>query len=249
MILTIENQCSKSGSQFVDSILSVSGPQRDLAVLSEYITGNVPDFIKTLVDVTVKNDQHELIYSVLPDYLSAGHDNDYFRTPMSPITAQKIADLYQCCFPSRKMVSDIWKQATVKLTPGPLPPGPSMVTTAYFNKHNDNINDQLADLDSFVLGSLVAGHKKDVVVTPQLLQHPGNVAIYGWQLVNGNPIQGLNAVSHDRNYYDYSHGIRLVSRTATLDGQQVDLVDIFKDAALCGLISDEGPLTSPRYVI
>jgi hypothetical protein len=49
-------------------------------------------------------------------------------------------------------------------------------------------------LASFQLGSLLVGHKKDVVLTPLLATtYPKDVAIYGWTELNGVPIQGLNA--------------------------------------------------------
>jgi hypothetical protein len=49
------------------------------------------------------------------------------------------------------------------------------------------------------------------------------------------------------HYVDYSHGVRLVKRTATLDGKQKDVMEILRDANLCVLLSDEGALTHPGY--
>ncbi len=40
-------------------------------------------------------------------------------------------------------------------------------------------------------GKLIAGHKKDVVITNRLLTMPKRVAIYGWHRPNGSPIQPL----------------------------------------------------------
>ena len=103
------------------------------------------------------------------------------------------------------------------------------------------------------LGSLTAGHKKDVVITTALLAHPGRVAIYGWQWLNepghedGSPIQPLDATSHAGNYADYGHGIRLVANVMAVDGADRALVDVLADPDLCGLVSGEGVLTVPRY--
>ncbi|MEO0753140.1 MAG: hypothetical protein AAFY25_15190, partial [Pseudomonadota bacterium] len=58
---------------------------------------------------------------------------------------------------------------------------------------------------------------------------------------NGTPIQPLSTV-HGAGYADYSHGVRLVSRTAYLDGQEVDLHQIMANPRYAGIISHEGPM-------
>ena len=61
-----------------------------------------------------------------------------------------------------------------------------------FARHNELVWEQRkAALMSHPLGTLVAGGKKDVVLTPQLAAKPGKVAIYGWHRVNGVAIQPL----------------------------------------------------------
>jgi hypothetical protein len=120
----------------------------------------------------------------------------------------------------------------------------SMLSTARFIAHSDRINAQRANAR---LGVLTAGQKKDVVLTKALAHHSGHVAIYGWHLLSGTPIEGLNATSHSATYADYSHGIRLVHGTMTVDRQEVTLADVLNDPALCGLVSDEGVGPFPRY--
>ena len=73
------------------------------------------------------------------------------------------------------------------------------------------------------------------------------VAIYGFHQLNGVPIQGLNAFSHDDSYTDYSHGTRLFSLTCELEGSQYAVKDVLQDPVLCGLLSDEGPLRLLAY--
>jgi hypothetical protein len=51
---------------------------------------------------------------------------------------------------------------------------------------------------------------------------------------------------HGAGYADYSHGIRLVSRTAYLDGRAVDLRELLASPRYAALLSDEGPVTGPR---
>ena len=36
-------------------------------------------------------------------------------------------------------------------------------------------------------GTLVSGHKKDVVISPRLTTNPEKLAIYGWHQLNGVP--------------------------------------------------------------
>ena len=89
------------------------------------------------------------------------------------------------------------------------------------------------------LGALVAGDKKDVVIAAKLSGTPGKVAIYGWHQANGKPIQPLYT-GHADFYADYSHGIRLVQLTLGVNGVVKTVPEVLADAALCGLLSDEG---------
>jgi hypothetical protein len=55
------------------------------------------------------------------------------------------------------------------------------------------------------------------------------------------PIQPLSTV-HGARYADYSHGVRLVSAVAYVNGQPRLLLEILEDPWLAGIISDEGPI-------
>ena len=68
--------------------------------------------------------------------LSTGNDRDYIRFPMNPITAQRIADHYACILPTSKIVDLIYQQARQKLKPITFAPGPHMVSTSQYIKHN-----------------------------------------------------------------------------------------------------------------
>jgi hypothetical protein len=96
------------------------------------------------------------------------------------------------------------------------------------------------------LGALVAGHKKDVVITARLAQSPGKVAIYGWHHTNGDPIQPLY-LGHTAAWVDYSHGVRLVQRSLQVNGKPSSVAAVLADANLAGLLSDEGPFVCSRY--
>jgi len=91
------------------------------------------------------------------------------------------------------------------------------------------------------LGELVSGDKKDVVMTNRLAAKFGRIAIYGWHRGPGQPIQPLSTV-HGANYADYSHGIRLISEMALIDGKLRSVYDILRDSSTAKLLSDEGPI-------
>jgi hypothetical protein len=93
---------------------------------------------------------------------------------------------------------------------------------------------------------LVAGIKKDVVITNRLKEKPNRVAIYGWHKLDGEPIQPLTIV-HKETYVDYSHGTRLVRRAMRVDGRDMMIEDVLKDPHRCAVISDEGTIEVPRY--
>jgi hypothetical protein len=67
------------------------------------------------------------------------------------------------------------------------------------------------------------------------------VAIYGWHKPDGKPIQPLYT-GHVDWYVDYSHGIRLVSRTVTLDGKERDLFDVLADPKTCAIVGEDQPI-------
>ena len=56
--------------------------------------GNVPPFLRTFVPGRGRPlGAVKATYFVAPDYLAVGSDDDYFLTPLTPETAQKVADL------------------------------------------------------------------------------------------------------------------------------------------------------------
>ena len=104
-----------------------------------------------------------------------------------------------------------------------------------------------AQLDSVVdghawvaAGDLVAGHKKDLVLTRKMQGRPDRVAIYGWHRLSGEPLQPVNTVHVDW-YADYSHGVRLVWDGA-YRWRGSGIAETLADPQPASLLSDEGPL-------
>ena len=81
-------------------------------------------------------------YYVTPDYLAVGSDDDYFLAPISPYTAQRIAEALHCTLPTPKMVNQIFFAAEVKLAPAPIPPSAAMTAVPVFRQHNDLVRAQ-----------------------------------------------------------------------------------------------------------
>lgn len=240
-----------SGSEFARKISGLNLPQRDRAVEEAVLVGNIPDFLRHFCPVTVTNifDGQTNIgtFHVMPDYLAVGPDSDYLLMPVSPNAAQRIADRLDCLLPTPKMVDAIDTAAVVKLAPSPIPPSAAMTTVPVFVRHNEMIRAQRGALTNlFPLGALVAGDKKDVVISARLSGVTNKVAIYGWHNTNGAPLQPLY-LGHVAWWVDYSQCVRLVSRTMQVNGERRSVADVLADPKLCGLLSDEGVITNARY--
>jgi hypothetical protein len=149
--------------------------------------------------------------------------------------------------PTTKMVDAIYDQSAVRFRPEPMVPGPEMRSTEYYRMHNQMIKEQ-GLVTGFSLGKLVAGHKKDVVVTNRLAAEPGKIAIYGWHRYRGDPIQPLSTV-HGARYADYSHGIRLVSDIVLIDGRYESIYRILEDPSLADVLSDEGAIGNLEQIV
>jgi hypothetical protein len=234
------------GAAFMKRIAALNATEREEAIAQEICAGNIPDFLRNFQTVTAqivdsKGVARTATYQVMPDYLAVGSDTDFVRVPMTPQTAQRIADAFGCSLPTRKMVDDIYRQAAIKLEPRPLVQSREAIQT--FVEHNGIIEEQRQGIP---LASLVAGIKKDVVITNRLLEKPGRVAIYGWHKSGGTPIQPLTIV-HAARYVDYSHGIRLIKRGVLIDGKPYDIRHALHNEETCTLLSDEGPIRCATY--
>jgi hypothetical protein len=237
------------GAKFMESLDGMKLADREAAILREIARGNFPEFLRSLKSVEIRgtirdgNGEREVTarLHVMPDYLAVGSDADFVRMPMTPQTSQRIADCFGCVLPTRKIVDAIDQQAQLHLAPHPLTHAREAVAT--FLEHHKNIEKQRADK---LLGMLLTGIKKDIVLSPRIFERPDRLAIYGWRQLDGKPIQPLTIV-HSNRYVDYSHGARLIGNAIELGGKSVRITDLLRDPVHCGLVSDEGPIVPPRY--
>lgn len=237
----------ESGSSFMQRTANMSRAQKDAAIVQAITSGNMPSFLRTFRDVTVRRRlsdgrEHTITYKVMPDYLAIGSDSDFVRVPMTPMAAQQIAERFNCILPTTQMVDDIYRNAQTRLSPQTMTPNSSMTSNSYFVEHSRMIESARRNA-GHTNGQLLAGHKKDIVITNRLNSNPNKVAIYGWHRSNGSPIQPLSTV-HGESYADYSHGVRLIQKTVMVDGREMNIEDVLRDPVLSGLLSNEGQITN-----
>ena len=235
------------GREFYRQAVAMKWKERDSLAIREVFMGNIPEFLRRFspVQVSITDSATGKIinatYYVAPDYLSIGTDNDWARIPLTPMAAQQIADRVECFLPTRKMVNDIYRQATVKLEPVPMYAFRDSTITMWH--HHMIVEGQRRGRKG-----LIAGIKKDVVISEKVSRdaRPDREAIYGWHKLDGLPIQPLYT-GHINWWVDYSHGIRLIYKKIRVGKRWMDYQDVLKDPLLRRLICDETFCDYYRY--
>ena len=235
------------GREFYRQAVAMKWKERDSLAIREVFMGNIPEFLRRFspVQVSITDSATGKIinatYYVAPDYLSIGTDNDWARIPLTPMAAQQIADRVECFLPTRKMVNDIYRQATVKLEPVPMYAFRDSTITMWH--HHMIVEGQRRGRKG-----LIAGIKKDVVISEKVSRdaRPDREAIYGWHKLDGLPIQPLYT-GHINWWVDYSHGIRLIYKKIRVGKRWMDYQDVLKDPLLRKLICDETFCDYYRY--
>lgn len=238
---------SITGEQFFKEAMTMQWKQRDSFAVKEILEGNIPTFLLKLIPINVSvidsttRKVNRATYYVMPDYLSVGNNHNWARVPLTPMSAQLIADSLNCFLPTRKMVNDIYANAVVKLAPVPMYIHRDSTVTMW--QHHLIIEGQRKQKKG-----LIAGIKKDVVISDLLLRSPktNRVAIYGWHQLNDKPIQPLY-IGHVNWYVDYSHGIRLVARKVKVNGKWMDYTKVLEHPILKKLLTDESVGDMTRY--
>ena len=217
-----------TGEAFFKQAVSYNWRERDSLALEFVNAGQVPDFYFHFVPVTMpftmpdgKNIKVTLY--VAPDYFMVGTNRNWARVPITPMAAQKIADVYACFLPTPRMVDAIYKASTLKLAPVPMYAFRDSTITMW--QHHLIIEGQRKNKKG-----LISGIKKDVVLSNKVLEHakPNRVAIYGWHTLDEKPIQPVYA-GHVNWYVDYSHGIRLIAQKVKIDGVLQNYSVLFGD--------------------
>ncbi len=238
----------------VDSLLNnltqLSITQREDSLIYYMSNGWMPAYNFRFKKVSYQyrnaaNKNIKVSFWVSPDYLSIGTNENFVRIPLTPQSAQLLADEFHCLLPTSKMVDEIYKTAKLKLPPIPLVENRDSLPT--FTKHHFLIQKQLQNK---IPNGIVAGIKKDIIQSTAVLNNPkpNRVAIYGWHKLDGNPIQRLYT-GHVDWYVDYSHGIRLVYKKMLVNNKVYFVKDVLNNPDLAGSICDDKICASMRYII
>jgi hypothetical protein len=243
---------AETGTDFARRVADLNESDRERFIASALLAGDIPSFLRTLKPVRLQGELPSgrivtITLCVMPDYLAIGSDRDFLRIPMRLGTALLVAQRFGFVLPTARIVDAIYDQAEVQLAPQPLPAGDAMRSTAYYRTHDGLVRAQLEGRAA-PLGALVAGDKKDLVLTNELRTMPGRIAIYGWHVSSGHPIQSLS-LWHGTRYADYSHGSRMVSQIVLVNGMQRSLYDVMGDPKLAPIVSREGPIPFTRQLV
>jgi hypothetical protein len=233
------------GRAFAEEVRGLADDERESSIQRELLAGNIPGFLRRLMPVRLPSaradgSQADVVICVAPDYLAIGSDDDFLLMPMRLGTALSMAMTYGFTLPTPRMVDEIYAQAGVKSVPQPLPAGNQMRSTEYLVQHNELIGGQ-REVHGVLPGALIAGDKKDLVLTNHLWSHLDRVAIYGWHLANGKPIQPVSTV-HGWRYADYSHGVRLISARVFVDGKSSSIFTVMQNPRLAAALCGEGAI-------
>jgi hypothetical protein len=240
------------GEELARALGSLDLEMREARIYREIADGNVPTWLRELRPVRLRAPldgvEHELTFWVTPDYLSIGSDDDYLLVPLSPQTAQRVADRVGATLPTPRMVDATWLAAERRLSPQRLSPRDSIESVRsveYYDRHTSVIVAQRM-LKGTPPGAFVAGHKKDVVLSPEVEANPGKVAVYGMHRPDGTPRQRLSTVA-EADFVYYNHGVRLVHRDVVVDGVIRDLAELLVDPEWAPLLSRAGALERAGY--
>ena len=236
------------GTPYLQGLQGLPLLEREQQIVSEFLQGNVPPETRRLVPLQIHATTSEgrplaAVCFVTADCLAIGSEQDSVRLALTPAAAVTLADKLGCLLITPRLSDAIYEAATVRLTPQPMTENRESLATLL--QHQSLIQQQL--LRQAFPGTLVAGAKKDLVLTGRLLENRGRVALYGWHQSDGLPIQPLYT-GHSQHYVDYSHGIRLIHDQLWIDGQPHSAAAVLSDQKLWPLLSREGPLDAAKIV-
>jgi hypothetical protein len=155
--------------------------------------------------------------------------NRTLRLPVSYAETIQICRLLHCLPPTAAFSDAIWRATAVHPQPIGLVNTPEdaryMATLEWCIRHNTNVDKCPCD-DS----TLIADVGKDWILDNRL--GVKGAVNYGWRSTGPDGTPRLTqhiGDTHDSAHYDYAQVLRVVQRTAQLDGQPVDLLDHLTD--------------------
>ena len=249
--------------------------RREKAIIAQLQAGNMPGWLRQWVTVEVKASSPKVTVRVMPDYLCVGDDTDFRHLPLDQHSAQRVADMFGACLPTAKICHAIYRTTPAAqriarndrdyyIKPWTLRKAIkkdwAQTSTAAYDEHSVAIQAAMSKA-GIKPGHIVAGHKKDVVVSPRLLKNPERIAFHGFYDAKGIPAEPCNenggasfclkeipTVTHPETarFTDYSQGVRLMHPVMQVDGALKLVREVLADPVLFKLISVDGPINPPR---
>lgn len=215
---------------FKDEFLKTpAGPAREALVYNAIIQQGPP---KNLVPVTVPGPNGtKITYKVMADYVMI----DGIRVPMTPVTAQKVANHFGMSLPTAKMSQQIYNAADTKVRAPPLS-GSGYVSplTGQHYSAKDVVKSRIGESDAAVYYSdltnqkiqeatkdknpgLVGGHGKEIT-EPGDGANISDVSFGGWQGSSGSALQPYSYAHKGQAgaHTEYALNTRLVDDVVTV---------------------------------
>jgi hypothetical protein len=183
---------------FKDEFLKTPpGPAREALVYNAIIQQGPP---KNLVPVTVPGPGGtKITYQTMADYITI----DGIRVPMTPVTAQRVANHFGMMLPTSKMSQQIYEAAKTKVRANPLS-GTGYVSPLTGKRYSgkDVVKSRIGESDAAVAYSnltnqelskiknpgLISGHGKEIT-EPTQSASISDVSFGGWQGAGGKALQ------------------------------------------------------------
>lgn len=229
------------GTEFIATLPEKASAAREAALLEAIEAGHIAPI--TWSEVQSDSGKHRATFFVTSDALRVGNEEDSVRINASARTTQRIADLLGCVLQTSRICDLVWEQACVRISPCISAPDPAMASTSRMLAHHRSVEGKVAGRTG-----LIENVGKHWVLTNRQAGSRDRAANYGWYDAAAAHTCGRYALwqpvglAHDLDHVDYSQVVRLVQRRCLVDGVERDIAEVMADAALCGLVSTEGPL-------
>lgn len=248
-----------TATEILERLPPTLSQEREDMLLQFYQEGHIPTWARRLVSMPLSAGTMSATIYVMADYLCLGTEQDWVYTPMSPLTAEKLAG-EDGMLPTRHIARRIHQTFPyAKALPWGPPYDFSMTATSRWKTQTKKITKWLAEHGkSAELAK--AGHFKDVLIGKGMTTKQGRtVGIWGWlndvndDGVGDEVIQGesINWSSHGVGYADYSHGCRLIRAECTWGENGAarlgSIPQLLTRTTECILFSDEGVLVDTSY--
>lgn len=195
-------------------------------------------------DIQIQGKNHLGVFRVFRDAAKI----DGVRITVTARCAQQIADRLHASLTTPAIEDWIYSQSNLRL--------PVVVEALETMSTNKVMISHSRKLDALVGGEsgLIGNVGKSWSLANGLLTHPGMAMNYGLFTRSSKHLSVTGkfrviqqpGYRHNLAHYDYIQNLRLISRSCIVDGQTIDLWDVYESPSLSELVSTEGVLKVVR---